>query len=227
MSFFVYMSEDGDLMLTGAGYTVVILLMLLCVLIACFFTASENKAGNGARRLVFSAMAMALAYVTSFIKLIHMPMGGAVTMFSMLFITVIGSWYGLRTGLMVAFSYGLLQFVTGPYILSIPQVLCDYVMAFGALGLSGVFKDSNHGIVKGYLLGVTGRFFFSFLSGFIFFGDYAPPEMNPALYSFVYNGAYLFAEAALTSAVLMVPAVEKGLNNVKNLALAGERSLSY
>lgn len=219
MSLFVTAAEDGSLNLNSAGYTAVIILILLLVFIACFFSSPKERAKNGTRTLVFSAMAMALAYVTSYIKLIHMPMGGAVTLFSMLFITLVGYWYGLRTGLMVAFSYGLLQFVTGPYILSIPQVLCDYVLAFGALGLSGVFRNFKHGLVEGYILGVFGRFVFSFLSGFIFFADYAPPEMNPVVYSFLYNAAYLFAEAALTAAVLLVPAVERGLKRVRNLAV--------
>ncbi len=218
MSFFVKLSESGEYDLTSAGYTAVIVLMLLFVCVASFFSSREKDTRLGTRKLVFSAMAMALAYVTSFIKIIHMPMGGSVTLLSMLFITLIGYWYGLRTGLMVAFAYGLLQFVTGPYIVSIPQVLCDYILAFGALGLSGLFYEKKHGLVLGYVAGVIGRFFFSFLSGFIFFADYAPPEMNPALYSFVYNGAYLFAEAAITVAVLLVPAVEKGLTSVKNMA---------
>nr|MCR5025247.1 energy-coupled thiamine transporter ThiT [Lachnospiraceae bacterium] len=78
---------------------------------------------------------------------------------------------------------------------------------------------AKNGLIKGYFLGVLGRFVFSFLSGYIFFGDYAPEGMNPAVYSFLYNGAYIFAEAALTIVLLAIPAVAHGLLKVKNMAV--------
>ena len=54
-------------------------------------------------------------------------------------------------------AYGLLQFVIDPVFYSIPQLLVDYPLAFGALGLSGFFHDSKHGLIKGYIVGVLGR----------------------------------------------------------------------
>ena len=219
MSLFLSLTEDGSYALTGTGYTAIILIMLLLLSVACYFTSSAHTVKNGTKKLVFAAMAMALAYVTSMIKLLHMPMGGSISLFSMLFITLIGYWYGLKTGLTAAIAYGLLQMVIDPYIISVPQLLCDYVLAFGALGLSGIFHNAKGGLIKGYIVGVIGRFVFAFLSGFIFFGDYAPEGMNPAIYSFLYNGAYIFAEAALTIVVLAIPAVAKGLIKVKNMAV--------
>jgi len=219
MSLFLSLTEDGSYALTGTGYTVIILIMLLLLSAACYFTSSAHPVKNGTKKLVFAAMAMALAYVTSMIKLLHMPMGGSISLFSMLFITLIGYWYGLKTGLTAAIAYGLLQMVIDPYIVSVPQLLCDYVLAFGALGLSGLFHNAKGGLIKGYIVGVIGRFVFAFLSGFIFFGDYAPEGMNPAIYSFLYNGAYIFAEAALTIVVLAIPAVAKGLIKVKDMAV--------
>lgn len=163
-------------------------------------------------------MAIALAFVTSFIKFLHLPMGGSITLFSMFFICLIGYWYGLRVGLMAAVAYGILQMVVDPYIISVPQMFCDYIFAFGALGLSGVFSNAKHGLVKGYLLGVVGRYVFSFLSGLIFFGQFAPEGMHPAVYSASYNGIYIFTEAILTIIIISIPAVSKALTNVKNLA---------
>jgi len=222
MSIFATLTEDGSYALTGVGYTAIIGLMILLLLLACYVSSTATRMRTGTKRLVFAAMAMALAYVTSFIKIFHMPMGGSVTLFSMFFITLIGYWYGLRTGLSAALAYGLLQLIVDPYILSIPQVFCDYIFAFGALGLSGIFHNAKHGLIKGYIIGVIGRFVFSFLSGFIFFADYAPEGMNPAVYSFTYNGAYIFAEAGFTIVILLVPAVSKALNSVKALALQQE-----
>ncbi len=172
------------------------------------------------RKLVFSAVAVALAMITSMIKLIDMPMGGSVTLFSMLFISLIGYWYGLGAGILTGCAYGLLQFIIDPYILSIPQVLIDYPLAFGALGLSGLLHDRKFGLQTGYLIGVIGRLIFAILSGVIFFADYAPEGMNPFVYSFLYNGSYLGAEALVTVIILALPPVASALAKVKSMVNA-------
>lgn len=218
MSLFATLTEDGSYALTGAGYTVLVLIMLAVLILGCYLTKADQKAKTGTRRLVFSGMAIALAFVTSFIKLLHLPMGGSITLFSMFFITLIGYWYGLRTGLMAAVAYGLLQLIVDPYIISVPQMLTDYIFAFGALGLSGIFSNAKHGLLKGYIVGVIGRFIFAFLSGYIFFGMYAPEGMNPAVYSASYNGIYIFTEAIITIIVMLLPPVAKALGRIKTLA---------
>ena len=178
-----------------------------------------RSASSAVKRLVFSAMGIALAIVTSYIKVWEMPMGGSVTLLSMLFICLIGYWFGLKTGLMAACAYGILQLIVDPYIISIPQMLTDYLFAFGSLGLSGLFSGKKHGLLKGYLFGVLGRFFFTFLSGMIFFGAYAADwGMSIPVYSFAYNGSYIGAEAVLTIIILAIPAVQKGLASIKTLA---------
>ncbi len=169
---------------------------------------------------MFAAMAIALATVASFLKVMDMPMGGSVTLFSMLFVSLIGYWYGPAVGIMAGVAYGILQFVVGPYVFSIAQVIVDYPLAFGALGLSGFFKDKKYGMITGYAVSVLGRYFFAFLSGYIFFGIYAPEGWNAVLYSLAYNGAYLGAEALLTIIVLSVPPVRKALDKVKVMALS-------
>lgn len=204
--------------LTGAGYGVLIALMILLLLVGCVISNPDGKKKIHTKQLVFSAMAMALAMVTSMVKLIDMPMGGSVTLCSMLFICLIGYLFGIRTGLTAAIAYGFLQLVVDPYIISIPQMLTDYIFAFGALGLAGVFSEKKHGLVKGYLLGVLGRYFFSFLSGMIFFGSYASGyNLSAPVYSLAYNGAYLGMEAFITIIILMLPPVSKGIIKVKNM----------
>lgn len=224
MSFFVNEVLDEEwgnyFELTGAGYGALIALMLGLLLAACFISGKKEKKRFGTRQLVFSAMAMALAMVTSMIKVVDMPMGGSVTLFSMLFICLIGYWYGPKGGLMAAVAYGVLQLIVDPYIISIPQMLTDYILAFGALGLSGIFSKAKHGLVKGYIAGVLGRFFFTFLSGMIFFGSYAASyNMTAPVYSFLYNGAYLGLEALLTLILAAIPAVSRGLAGVKRMAV--------
>ncbi len=172
------------------------------------------------KTLVFSAVAIALATVTSFIKIIDLPSGGAVTLFSMLFIALIGYWFGPYVGLVSAVVYGILQFVINPYFLTFVQVLCDYVFAFGSLGLAGFFYKKKYGLQIGYIVGVFGRFVFSVISGIVFFADYAAGTGHgPFIYSVLYNGAYLGLEAIITLIIISIPPVTKALNYVKKMAL--------
>lgn len=146
-------------------------------------------------------------------------MGGSITLFSMLFIVLIGYWYGAKAGIMTAVAYGLLQFVVEPVFYSIPQMLVDYPLAFGALGLSGFFQNSKHGLIKGYLVSVLGRYVFAFLSGLLFFASYANGSgMSAPIYSLVYNASYLLPEAVITLIIIAIPAVEKALKHVKQTA---------
>lgn len=205
---------------TTLGYTAIAVCILLFLLVMTFITTKKTHY-MPAKELAFSAIALSLAYLTAtFTHLYKMPMGGSVTLFSMLFVTLVGYWFGARTGFTVAIAYGLLQFITDPWIVSVPQVLFDYIFAFGALGISGFFTNSKHGLVKGYIAGVLGRLFFAFLSGVIFFGAYAADyNMSVPVYSIAYNGAYIGAEAAMTLILICIPPVAKGLGYVKKLAL--------
>ncbi|MCL2051326.1 MAG: energy-coupled thiamine transporter ThiT [Lachnospiraceae bacterium] len=173
------------------------------------------------KMLAFSGMALALGYVASYFKIATLPMGGSTTLLSMLFICLIGYWYGLKVGLMAAVTYGILQFLQKPVAIHPLQPIIDYVFAFGALGLSGLFKDKRNGLVIGYLVAVSGRFFFHFLSGMIFFTDYTEINFTGAsIASFSYNLTYLLPEAIITVVILFLPPVRKAMVKVKELAKA-------
>ncbi len=169
-------------------------------------------------QLCVSAALIALGFVCSLIKVIDLPMGGAVTCCSMLFIALIGYLYGPLLGIIGATAYGVLQFVTNPYFLNIFQVLCDYFFAFSSLGLAGFFFKRKHGLSIGYLVGVFFRFVFSVLSGVIFFGEYASSyNMNAFWYSFLYNGSYIGLEALITIVIINIPPVAKAIGRVKSV----------
>jgi thiamine transporter len=84
------------------------------------------------------------------------------------------------------------------------------------LGLAGLFRNSIKGVFMGTFLGVFGRFICHVISGVVVWASYAPPEMNPLIYSIVYNGAYLLPELIIT--LVIVGILYKPL--IKNL---GER----
>jgi len=201
--------------ITKGGYALIIGLAVLAFLTISYFLNKDGKFKMSVKQTTVSALCLALAFVLSNIKLFKLPMGGSVTFFSMFFVTFIGYLYGPRIGLASAFAYGLLQLVVDPYIISVPQLLCDYILAFTALGLSGFFCNKKGGMIKGYLLAVFGRFIFSVLSGVVFFADYAPEGMSPLAYSAAYNGSYLAAESAITVIVLLIPVVHDAIYRVK------------
>ena len=213
--------EDGytSYNITRGGYALVVVLAVLAFLAISYFMNADGKGRLSVKQLTVSSLCLALAFALSMVKLFKLPMGGSVTIFSMFFVTYIGYLYGPRVSLSAAFAYGLLQMIIDPYIISIPQLLCDYILAFTALGLAGFFHNKKYGMLKGYLVGIFGRFFFATLSGVIFFADYAPEGMSPLRYSAAYNGSYIAAEAALTIAVILIPAVRIALNRIKVEAL--------
>ena len=144
--------------LTTAGYVLFIALAVISLIAASVIAGKVSKKGKmSAKQLTFCSMAIALAYVTSYIKLFSLPFSGSVTLCSMLFIVLVGYWYGPATGLLVGFVYGILQFIQKPYWLTLFQVCADYLLAFSALGLSGFFSGKKHGLTIGYLVGVFGR----------------------------------------------------------------------
>lgn len=212
---------DGSVHLTTIGIAIVIAVITALVLIAAIMRHQNatKKKSLTTRQLVYSAAAIALAVVCSMIKLFEMPMGGSITLLSMLFIVLIAYWYGPYVGIMTAVAYGLVQFVTEPIFYTIPQMLLDYPLAFGALGLAGFFNNRKYGLSIGYLVGVAGRFFFATISGVVFFGSYAPEGMNPLVYSSVYQASYLVPEAIVTLIIISVPPVAKALAQVKKQAV--------
>ena len=92
------------------------------------------------KQLTFCALCIALGVVTSYIKFASLPFGGSITLFSMLFVALPGYLYGVRTGVITGVAYGILQFLIEPYVAAPVQILLDYPLAFGALGLSGLFR---------------------------------------------------------------------------------------
>ena len=228
-----YTIVDGTYVPTTLGNALLVVLLAALLAVAVVFarryaTEQSQKAGETAnkggkltvKQLVFCAMSIALGTILSEIKIIDFPWGGSATLLSMLIICLPGYLFGLGAGLVTGVAYGILQLLVDPYVLFPMQLVLDYLLAFGSLGLSGIFASSKNGLVKGYLTGILGRYVVTVLSGWIFFGEYAWEGWPVLPYSLVYNGIYIFAEAAVTLVVLAIPAVKNGIGAVKKMALS-------
>ena len=217
----LFVNSEGGL--TTAGYVLSIGVIVVCVLAGLALSdRTEKNRTFSARRLAYCAMAVALAYVTSFIKPFELPYGGSVTLLSMLFIVLVGNWYGVTTGVLVGFAYGVLQFLQEPYFLSLFQVCCDYVLAFAALGLSGLFRKRKNGLLIGYIAAVLARGFFHSLGGYLYWMDYMPenfPQSLRTLYPIIYNYSYLLAEGVITVIIIRLPAVSNALERIRKSAV--------
>ena len=218
---FLVNAEGG---LTAAGYAACVAAGIMLFLLAIYFAGkSSEKNRMSTKQLIFCAASMALAFVTSYIKIFEMPWGGSVTLCSMLFIVMAANWYGVKTGVLVGLAYGILQFIQEPYVLSLFQVCCDYVLAFAALGVAGFFARSPKGLIKGYAAAVLARGAFHALGGYLYWMSYMPdnfPQSLKGVYPIVYNYSFLLVEALITAAVISVPAVSSSLNQVKRTAVS-------
>jgi thiamine transporter len=107
--------------------------------------------------------------------------------------------------------------ILGPYVIGPIQLLLDYPLAFGSLGLAGAFSNSKYGIIKGYLLGVAGRYLCHIISGVVYFAEFAG-DQNPIVYSVIYNATYIVPEAIAAILILSIPAVRNALSEVKKMA---------
>ncbi len=184
--------------------------------------AESTVKHNFTKQLVFSAAAIALATIISVvIKLPSLPNGGSVTLFSMLIMCLIGYWYGPKTGLIACVAYGILQFIVGPYFVHPAQVLLDYPLAFGALGLSGFFWKQKNGLLKGYIVGVLGRLLCHEISGLIFYTSYVGTmdgNIAAIIASLLYNLSYILPEAILTVILLALPPIKNLMASLKKMA---------
>jgi len=177
---------------------------------------------NYIKEIIFSAIAIALATVVSVVlKLPSLPFGGSITLFSMLIMCLPGYWFGFRTGLIAALAYGTLQLLFDPYIVHPLQLLLDYPLAYGALGLAGLFYKSKNGLLIGYIVGVTGRFVIHMISGLIYFTEYVPDlkgNIAAVWGSTVYNMSYIVPELVITCILLALPPVATLMKRLKTMA---------
>lgn len=238
MSYFIS-TEDGYYALTTAGYILCAVLIAALVLLTALIARKGKNTDEGlnaetttepkkkrlfsTKQLVFCAMAIALGFATSYVKILAMPWGGSITLCSMLFVALIGYWYGPKIGLCAGFAYGMLQFLQdgGSYILSPLQACLDYIVAFAALGCSGFFSNQKNGLIKGYLFAILVRGLFHTIGGYLYWMDYMPenfPTSLAVIYPIAYNYSYILAEGIITIIILCLPPVKHAMTRVKKLA---------
>lgn len=169
---------------------------------------SGISARFGTKLLAEMAVAIALSTVLSLMKFSIWPQGGSVTAGSMVPLFWFSLRRGLKLGIVAGVVYGMVQFFVEPFFVHPAQLLLDYPLAFGALGLAGLFRNRQ---LVGVAVGILGRFLAHFVSGVIFFATYAPQiylglniGANAYTYSALYNGTYLLPELVISLILTLV-----------------------
>jgi len=162
--------------------------------------------------LVETAVLVALGFALSYIRFKVVPYGGSITAASMLPILFIGIRRGLPWGLGGAIVYSLLEALQdgalappasgiGAYSL---MMILDYLVAFGVLGLSGLFRKKKNGLLISIPLCLGMRYFSHAVSGVILWGSYAWEGWPVVPYSLAYNATYMVPEFTITFAAAYV-----------------------
>lgn len=181
----------------------------------------ERTQSTSTRMLVEGAMMIAIATVLSFVKF-QSPFwanGGSITAASMVPLLVFAyRWGGVR-GIFVSAVYGIIQFIMGPYAAHPMSIILDYPLAFGAIGAMGFFATryktpDDIQIFTGITIALGLRMLAHFLSGVIFFASYAQElNMNPFVYSIVYNATYMVPEIIISCVVFKL--MKKAIDGIK------------
>ncbi len=153
--------------------------------------------------------------------------GGGFSIFGQVPIILVSYRHGIKNGLSAALVLAMFEMMMGyknfTYVTGLAAYLivafADYIVAFGCLGLGGMFRDKFGGrqslemAIGGGVVCVI-RFVCHYISGVTIWKGYCPEGMAVELYSFFYNGSYMLIELLLT--VIGSMAIGKIFNLRKN-----------
>lgn len=169
--------------------------VFMVIMVVMWFVGDKRKMSD-TRSIVYGAISIALSFALSYARIFKLPQGGSVTFASLLPLMIYCCMFGTRRGLIVCTIYGVLQALQDPYIIHPMQFLLDYPLAFGLIGVSGIFMEK--GVFKdkkvvAFLLGgvvaVVLRYACHVCSGVFAFADYADLDKygTAIAYSLAYN----------------------------------------
>ena len=165
------------------------------------------------RAMTECSIMVALSTVLSILKILELPYGGSVTVASALPVAIAvyrhgGAW-GFGTALVNAMIQMLLGASTFSYFSTWQSLLAlavfDYVLAFVAFALVGVFKRvekrQNMAMLFGVLLASVIRYLCHVISGATIWAGLSIPSEAALIYSLSYNATYMVPETIILALV--------------------------
>ncbi len=166
---------------------------------------------SGTVVLAESIAMIGLSSVLSLFIIFSMPQGGSITLGSMVPIFVLSLRRGPKVGMLAGACLGIIILAIQPFVYNAVQLLLDYPLAFGALGLCGFLPRWP---VAGVGIGIAARFISHYVSGVLFFCGSNTTSMICPVYSAYYNASYLVPEFFISAAIVLVLA-RRGVLTVK------------
>ena len=165
--------------------------------------------------MVECAIMIALATILSVLKIVDMPVGGSVTLASMLPIVIIAYRHGIGYGMASALVASILQLLLGlenfSYVTGwqsvIALALFDYLLAYAIFGLGGIFKrvvrNPALAMLAGISLGNVVRYVCHVISGATIWAGLPVPDAASLSYSLSYNAVYMIPELIISALVAL------------------------
>ena len=172
------------------------------------------------KKLTVSALMIALAQILSILAVFQAPNGGDITLGGAVPIIIVSLMYSTKWGIFTAIVSTLVNMLLKGVITTLPadlgtyfmMVFLDYVLAFGVIGLAGLFsrmmKSTRFAMVVSSAIVVFLRFLCHFASGILLWGIYAPKGQPVWIYSLIYNGGYMLPEMIITVVIMSVLSVK-------------------
>ncbi len=186
------------------------IIIVLSILGLVYLSRKKEQISNTAhtKKIVYGGICISISFVLSYIRIFHLPQGGSITLASMFPLVLYSMIFGPVAGIASGIAYGMLQLIQDMYVVNIAQLLLDYPLAFGCIGLAGITpKAIKHIQLRTFLavtLALLGRGIMHILSGWLFFGEYAPEGMSTFIYSLAYNGTVIVGELVITLILAMI-----------------------
>jgi len=159
---------------------------------------------------VFSALAAVLYSIRPF----TLPYGGSVTLASMVPVMWLSLRRGIRVGIIAGMIYGVIALFIDILMLGASSVVAtpfqavlEYPVAFGLIGLTGIFHRKNVTFaITGAGLSVFLRFLVHYFVGvFVWFYVYSfPAGYGQWIFPALYNGSFLAVEFIISAIVLAI-----------------------
>ena len=191
----------------GAIAVLAVIMLIICL--------AFRKRKMDTKSIAYAAICLAASFVLSFIKISPVPNGGSITLASWIPVLIYAYAYGAARGFLVGIIFGILNFISGPYILTPFSFVLDYILAFAMVGLMGFArkfgKSLAFNVVLGTVIVALARFVMHFFSGVIYFQNDAVwvefpgwATANAYIYSFIYQLLYIPGDAVINIVVFAI-----------------------
>ncbi|MFA6866119.1 MAG: energy-coupled thiamine transporter ThiT [Clostridia bacterium] len=201
--YYVQNIKDSEYYENVSNIGLIISAIALIVIIVALALIFGKKRKTTTKSIVYASVSIALAFALSYIRMFKLPQGGSVTLACLLPIIFYSYMFGIRKGVLIGSIFGILQAIQDPWIIHPAQFFLDYIIAFGAIGLAGIFKEigifKNNVVLSiffgGLFAGIL-RYFCHVTSGIFAFSCYAEAGYGAIAWGFLYN-LFVFVDLAI------------------------------